>query len=196
MKGLHLSRATCFTNKENLHKFIRGCRKHFLSPYLSCISVDLGSPRCQFKTLDSLRDFITQASKEFKFVSTLNFFVRSIHQGASAPLKKLMNEGSIERFARLEAIHVRDLSVEKLYGRCDEKQRAFVRMKTQRWMTVRGFNEPLNTELLKMAACMLRLKTLNRYLNNTMIQRRRDSGVGVDAMEAVVSEGNAVARSW
>lgn len=207
MKGINASRIAVFKDERTLHNFIRMLRKQALTPYVilsalnefksplilaprfvSSITIDLAAPNSQIRSLDSLRSIINAASKELKFVQWLSFHVSMVKQRVGAPLKTLMTDGTMELFAQLGKVRVRDLGLEARFRAYDGQSKELIRAKIRKWTELLGIDEKLDSELLALAACMARLNSVNLALALIMGQWRRDSGVGLDEVKGSMAQ--------
>lgn len=84
----------------------------------------------------------------------------------------------MKRFTHLEQIRVSDVSIQSRFRALDQQSRAFAHIKIAHWLRTRHIDEPLSTNVLVVAAYLVKLKALNYYLTSVMQEWRRDSAVG------------------
>lgn len=148
------------------------------------MTLDLGAPQCQIRTLDAFRSFFAVASKQLTNISWLRIDVDMIQQRIAAPLKTLMRDGTLARFPHLEEVEVRDQALQAKFRAYDQQSKQFIRAKIGKWTKLRRFDEDISTsELMITASCMARLEALNLELKLILRNWRRDSGVDIDAID-------------
>lgn len=87
----------------------------------------------------------------------------------------------MEQFIRLETVHVTDYPVQGRYKTYNQRDRAFIHAKIREWKASGDLQKPIDTELLAVARCMMRLAVLNAQLNGMIGRWRRNRvGSGVD----------------
>lgn len=178
MKGRALSRFAIFKAEDEFKKFVKGCRAQGFSPYLSALSFNIAWPESKLRSLDNVRSVLQRASEEFKYITVLVFHIQSARDSDFDVLRKLMQDGTIARFTSLELIHAHDRRIKERYNKnYNQRTRAFIHTKLREWMEVGAIQPEINTEVLCVARCMMRLNILNTEFITAVNRWRRDSAV-------------------
>lgn len=180
IKGLALSQMALFNTEEEMQKFTKMCRSQCFGPFLCVLAFNLALPKSQLGSLDNIRRVLERASQEFQYVTVLVFYIQSARDSTFGILRQLMQDGTIARFTRLEIVCARDKPVKERYNTSYNQQaRALINRKLAEWTQAGKIQEDINTEILSVARCMMRLRILNTEFVAAIRGWRRDSAVDV-----------------
>lgn len=91
-----------------------------------------------------------------------------------------MQDGTLARFTNLEVVLAQDNLIKQRYNtRFNQEARALIDTKMREWTEAGKIQADINTEILGVARCMMRLRILNTEFIAIVRGWRRDSAVDV-----------------